>query len=105
MSLDQSRTGDPQLSETHFATHCGGQRANDSVITHPSKRIGTSWPVSHIGHNNKAGTILYWAAYPWNCRTVWLRYEVRGLQFSSVFSLDSDASQDNNDSFNLLRSI
>ena len=30
------RTGDPK-SQTHFTTHCNGQRANQPAMTHSSK--------------------------------------------------------------------
>ena len=43
------RTDDIWISGAHFDTHCGGQRANHSTMTHPTtKRIGTSRNVSHI---------------------------------------------------------
>ena len=43
----QGWTGDPRILETPHAPHCCSQRLNHSAMTHPSKRIGTSWAVSH----------------------------------------------------------
>ena len=50
----QCWTGDHGIFETPFATHCCSQRLNQSAMTHPSKRIGTSWAVSHTGYNSES---------------------------------------------------
>ena len=67
MSWSGVRIHDLWISETPLATHSGSQRANHSAMTHPSKRIGTSWTVSHTGHNCKppmqGGKIHHRAAY------------------------------------------
>ena len=40
-------THDIWILETHFVTHNGGQRANNSAMIHPFKRIDIDWRVSH----------------------------------------------------------
>ena len=50
----QCWTGNPRIFETPLAPHCCSQRLNHSAMTHSSKRIGTSWTVSHIGYNSES---------------------------------------------------
>ena len=50
----QWRTGDPIILGTPLAIHCCRQRHNHSAMIHPSKRSGTSWAVSQVGHNSES---------------------------------------------------
>ena len=76
----------PNVSGTPLATYCCSQLANHSAMTFVSKRMGTSWVLSHIGHNYESildgngfplGTLYLALAYRYYL--VWRRHEKMSL--------------------------
>ena len=70
---------DPKISDTPFSTNCGGQRANHSVMTHPSKmgwhqlNAITHWvtTASPLNQERFSGCLLL--ALPYRYYFVWRR--------------------------------